>query len=107
MTRRRRRRKELAPLVEARRDEMLARVKSEARDRPGTYRLVAEDGEVLYVGKSKGVRGRLLTHFRAEYPHDKSARMIAEAATVDWAYEPSEFAAALTELRLIKRLRPR
>ncbi len=86
---------------------MLAMVKSEARDRPGTYRLVAEDGEVLYVGKSKGVRTRLLTHFRAEYPRDKSARMIAEAATVAWDYEPSEFAACLSELRLIKRWRPR
>lgn len=105
--RRRRRRKELPPLVEARRDAMLARVKSEARDRPGTYRLVAEDGEILYVGKSKGVRTRLLTHFRAEYPHDKSARMIAEAAEVAWDYEPSEFAACLAELRLIKRWRPR
>ena len=105
--RRRRRRKELPPLVEARRDAMLARVKSEARDRPGTYRLVAEDGEILYVGRSKGVRTRLLTHFRAEYPHDKSARMIAEAADVAWDYEPSEFAACLTELRLIKRWRPR
>ena len=105
--RRRRRRRELPPLVEARRDAMLAVVKTEARDRPGTYRLLAEDGEVLYVGKSKGVRTRLLSHFRAEYPHDKSARMIAEAATVEWDYEPSEFAACLAELRLIKRWRPR
>jgi excinuclease ABC subunit C len=107
MPRRRRRRKELPPLVEARRDAMLAVVKSEAKDRPGTYRLVAEDGEVLYVGKSKSVRTRLLTHFRAEYPRDKSARMIAEAAAVAWDYEPSEFAASLAELRLIKRWRPR
>lgn len=105
--RRRRRRKELPPLVEARRDEMLARVKSDAKDRPGTYRLVAGDGEVLYVGKSKGVRTRLLTHFRATYPREKSARIIAESATVDWDYEPSEFAASLAELRQIKRLRPR
>ena len=105
--RRRRRRRELPPLVEARRDAMLATVKSEAKDRPGTYRLVAEDGEVLYVGKSKTVRTRLLTHFRAEYPHDKSARIIAESASVAWEYEPSEFAACLTELRLIKRWRPR
>jgi len=107
MARRRRRRRELPPLVEARRDAMLAVVKSEARERPGTHRLLAEDGEVLYVGKSKGVRTRLLTHFRAVYPHDKSARMVAEAATVAWDYEPSEFAACLAELRLIKRWRPR
>jgi excinuclease ABC subunit C len=107
MARRRRRRKELPPAVEARRDEMLARIKSESKDLPGTYRLIAEDGEILYVGKSKGVRTRLLTHFRAEYPKDKSARIVAEASSVAWEYEPSEFAACLTELRLIKRWRPR
>ena len=86
---------------------MLAVVKSEVRDRAGTYRLLTEGGEVLYVGKSKGVRTRLLTHFRAAYPKDKSARMIAEASSVAWDYEPSEFAACLAELRLIKRWRPR
>jgi excinuclease ABC subunit C len=103
----RRRRKELPPNVEARRDEMLARIKSESKDLPGTYRLIAEDGEILYVGKSKGVRTRLLTHFRAVYPKEKSARIVAEASRVEWDYEPSEFAACLTELRLIKRWRPR
>ena len=107
MARRRRRRRELPPLVEARRDAMLAVIKTDARDRPGTYRLLGEEGEVLYVGKSKGVRTRLLTHFRAEYPRDKSARMIAEAHSVAWDYEPSEFAACLAELRSIKRWRPR
>ncbi len=107
MTRRRRRRKELPPLIHERRHAMLAVVKRDARNRPGTYRLLAPDGEVLYVGKTKGVRTRLLTHFRAEYPRDKSARMIAEAGSVVWDYEPSEFAACLTELRLIKRWRPR
>jgi excinuclease ABC subunit C len=86
---------------------MLARVKSEARDLPGTYRLIGEEGEILYVGKSKGVRTRLLTHFRAEYPKDKSARIVAESASVAWDYEPSEFAACLSELRQIKRWRPR
>ncbi|MCC7195518.1 MAG: UvrB/UvrC motif-containing protein [Gemmatimonadaceae bacterium] len=97
----------MPPHAEARRDAMLAAVKTDARDRPGTYRLVAEGGEVLYVGKSKRVRARLLSHFRAEYPRDKSARIIAEAASVAWDYEPSEFAASLAELRLIKRWRPR
>lgn len=105
--RRRRRRRELPPAAEARRDAMLALVRTDARSRPGTYRLLAADGEVLYVGKSKDVRARLLTHFRATFPRDKSARFIAESSRVEWDYEPSEFAASLAELRLIKRWRPR
>jgi excinuclease ABC subunit C len=82
-------------------------VRSSATDRPGIYRMLSSDGEVLYVGKSKRVRSRLLSYFRAAYPEEKGARIVREARTIDWEYTPSEFAALLTELRMIKALRPR
>lgn len=69
--------------------------------------MIAENGEIVYVGKSKQLRSRLLSYFRAEYPKDKAARIIREATRVEWDYEPSEFAALLRELRLIKQFRPR
>jgi len=78
-----------------------------AIDRPGVYRMLSSDGEVLYVGKSKRVRSRLLSYFRCAYPAEKGARLLREARAIDWEYCPSEFAALLHELRLIKRLRPR
>jgi excinuclease ABC subunit C len=87
--------------------QMLASVKAGAEDRPGVYRMIAEDGEVVYVGKSKKLRTRLLSYFRAEYPADKGARIVRQAVRVEWDYVPSEFAALLEELRLIKRHRPR
>lgn len=82
-------------------------VRASASDRPGVYRMVGAGGEVVYVGKSKRVRSRLLSYFRAEYPRDKGARIVREAEAIEWSYVPSEFAALLEELRLIKRLRPR
>lgn len=82
-------------------------VRGEASDRPGVYRMVSDAGEVVYVGKSKKVRTRLLSYFRAEFPKEKGARIVREATTIEWSYVPSEFAALLEELRLIKRLRPR
>jgi excinuclease ABC subunit C len=82
-------------------------VREQAQDRPGVYRMVGESGEVVYVGKSKRLRSRLLSYFRGAYPEDKGARIVREARQIDWAYTPSEFAALLEELRLIKRLRPR
>ncbi len=82
-------------------------VRASASDRPGVYRMLGEGGEVVYVGKSKRVRSRLLSYFRAEYPRDKGARIVREAESIEWTYVPSEFAALLEELRLIKRLRPR
>jgi excinuclease ABC subunit C len=86
---------------------MRAHVRAAAEDRPGVYRMLSEDGEVVYVGKSKQVRSRLLSYFRCAYPEEKGARIVREARSIDWEYCPSEFAALITELRLIKRLRPR
>ncbi len=92
-------------------DDQLARMRAavtaEARDRPGVYRMHGSTGEVVYVGKSKRLRTRLLSYFRGKYPEDKGARIIREAVRIDWDYTPSEFAALLLEMRLIKRLRPR
>jgi excinuclease ABC subunit C len=48
-----------------------------------------------------------MSYFRASYPEDKGARILREAVRVEWDYEPSEFAALLRELRLIKQYRPR
>ncbi|HXE60457.1 MAG TPA: UvrB/UvrC motif-containing protein [Gemmatimonadaceae bacterium] len=86
---------------------MRAAVSAGAKDRPGVYRMHARSGEVVYVGKSKRLRTRLLSYFRGRYPEDKGARIIREAVHIDWDYTPSEFAALLLEMRLIKRLRPR
>ena len=86
---------------------MRADVKARAVDRPGVYRMLAADGEIVYVGKSKRVRTRLLSYFRCAFPEEKGARILREAERIEWDYVPSEFAALLEELRLIKRFRPR
>lgn len=93
--------------AEERLKSLRAHVRETAVDRPGVYRMIAEDGEVVYVGKSKKLRTRLLSYFRAAFPEEKGARIVREAAQIEWTYVPSEFAAILEELRQIKRLRPR
>jgi excinuclease ABC subunit C len=86
---------------------MEAFVRERAENRPAVYRMIAADGEVVYVGKSKQLRSRLLSYFRGSYPEEKGARILRDADSIDWEYVPSEFAALLGELRAIKRYRPR
>ncbi|HEX6536928.1 MAG TPA: UvrB/UvrC motif-containing protein [Gemmatimonadaceae bacterium] len=86
---------------------MRADVRARCENRPGVYRMHSADGEVVYVGKSKSVRTRLLSYFRCAFPEEKGARIVREATRIDWEYTPSEFAALLLELTLIKRFRPR
>ncbi|MDB4878030.1 MAG: UvrB/UvrC protein [Gemmatimonadetes bacterium] len=86
---------------------MRAHVRDNATDRPAVYRMISSDGEIVYVGKSKRLRSRLLSYFRCAFPEDKGARILRGAEQIEWEYVPSEFAALLQELRLIKRFRPR
>ena len=86
---------------------MRGHVREHALDRPAVYQMIAADGEIVYVGKSKQLRSRLLSYFRAAFPEDKGARILREAERIEWTYVPNEFGALLNELRLIKRYRPR
>jgi excinuclease ABC subunit C len=104
---RRRRAKSTTADIEARVVRLREQVRADAHDRPGVYWMESPTGEIVYVGKSKQLRTRLLGYFRAEFPKDKSSRIIREASTLHWEYLPSEFAALLEELRRIKLWRPR
>ncbi len=82
------------------------RISRLAEPRPAVYRMLDPLGRVIYVGKAKRLRQRLLSYFRASYPEDKSARILYAAQDIQWDYVPSEFAACLGELRQIQRHRP-
>jgi hypothetical protein len=99
-----------APAPVARRRALRAEVQAGCPDRPGVYRMRGATGLVLYVGKAKRLRTRLLSYFRAAQKrrrHDKQARILRHAHTLEWEETANEFAALLLELREIKRHRPR
>ncbi len=81
-------------------------VRQHAENRPGVYRMLGPEEEILYVGKSVRVKSRLLSYFRAD-PGEKPAKLIRNTSAIEWDYVPNEFAALVTEMRLIKRWRPR
>lgn len=77
-------------------------VRRSARNVPGVYRMLAAGGDVLYVGKSRQLRTRLLSYFRLPWPEHRHARLMRETAHLEWEETPSEFAALLRETRLIR-----
>jgi excinuclease ABC subunit C len=96
----------VAPLPSTDLEQLRRRVRALAENRPAVYRMFDGTGRVLYVGKAKRLRTRLLTYFRASYPDDKAARILYAASDIRWDYVPSEFAAYLGELRQIRKHRP-
>jgi excinuclease ABC subunit C len=87
-------------------DTLRRRVSALAENRPAVYRMMDPAGRVVYVGKAKRLRVRLLSYFRKLDLDEKAGRILRTAADIAWDYQPSEFAACLAELRHIKFHRP-
>jgi excinuclease ABC subunit C len=77
-----------------------------AEQRPAVYRMLDAAGRVVYVGKARRLRSRLLAYFRADDSDGRSLRILGITEGIEWEYQPSEFAALLGELRQIRRYRP-
>jgi excinuclease ABC subunit C len=74
---------------------------------PGVYRMIAADGEVLYVGKARSLKARVSAYARGDAPNNRIARMIAETAAMEFVTTTTETEALLLETNLIKQLKPR
>ena len=74
---------------------------------PGVYGMIDQHGELVYVGKAKSLRGRLLSYFRPRSRERKASRIIGQTRSLVWESCHDEFAALHRELELIRRWRPR
>ena len=75
-------------------------------DGPGVYRFYGEDEALLYVGKSKRLRDRVLEHFAREHANTKELKLTRQVRRVDWTETAGELGALLLEARLVKELQP-
>ncbi|MGB9426714.1 MAG: excinuclease ABC subunit UvrC, partial [Methylocella sp.] len=73
----------------------------------GVYRMIAADGEVLYVGKAKSVRKRIASYMRPSGHATRIARMIALTASMVFVSTGTETEALLLETNFIKQMKPR
>ena len=76
-------------------------------DTPGVYRMLSEKGEVLYVGKAKSLKKRVVAYTRPEKLPLRLQRMIAMTSLMEFVHTHTEAEALLLESNLIKKLKPR
>jgi excinuclease ABC subunit C len=74
---------------------------------PGVYRMIDAKGDVLYVGKAKNIRKRVVAYARPTGYDTRIERMVAATASLEFVSTATETEALLLEANLIKRLRPR
>ena len=75
--------------------------------KPGVYRMIAADGEVLYVGKARSLRSRVAAYTQPTRLATRLIRMVSATTTMEFSVTDSEAEALLLENNLIKRFRPR
>ncbi|ACI99281.1 excinuclease ABC, C subunit, putative [Rhodospirillum centenum SW] len=76
-------------------------------DRPGVYRMLSAEGDVLYVGKARNLKRRVTNYTQVAKLPVRLQRMVAETVTMEFVTTHTEVEALLLESNLIKRLMPR
>src|SRR5690349_22391316 len=87
-----------------------ALIKDEVRrlpDAPGVYRMIGEDGEVLYVGKARSLKKRVMQYAQGRFHTQRIALMVDLTRSMEFVTVRTETDALLLEINLIKQMKPR
>src|SRR5438552_3585914 len=76
-------------------------------NRPGVYRMVDGKGDVIYVGKARSLKNRVMNYTRLGGHTNRIAAMIAATRNMEFVTTETEAEALLLEANLIKKLKPR
>ena len=74
--------------------------------RPGVYRMINKQYEVLYVGKAKNLKKRVQSYTLTHRLPNRLKRMVAETTLMEFVTTHTEVEALLLEANLIKKLSP-
>ena len=78
-----------------------------APEKPGVYRMLDKNDKVLYVGKAKSIKKRIVAYTHFERLPDHIKRMVAEVERMEFIIVDNEAQALLMENDLIKKLEPK
>ncbi len=78
-----------------------------APEAPGVYRMLGENDEVLYVGKAKNIKKRIVAYSHFDKLPIRLQRMVAQIKRMEFIIVENEAKALLMENELIKELEPK
>lgn len=75
--------------------------------KPGVYRMIGDDGIILYVGKARSLKNRVASYAKPTGHSNRIMRMIAQTIAMEFVVTESETESLLLEANLIKQLKPK
>lgn len=78
-----------------------------APEKPGVYRMLGENDKVLYVGKAKNIKKRIVAYSHLDKLPVRLQRMVSEIKRMEFIIVENEARALLVENELIKELEPK
>ena len=75
--------------------------------RPGVYRMLSAQGEIMYLGKARNLKSRVSSYFAGKGLNAKTMAMVEQIAGIEVTATASDTEALLLEFNLIKQHRPR
>lgn len=75
--------------------------------KPGVYRMIDDKGEVLYVGKAKSIKKRIIAYSHLDKLPYRLQQMVAQIDHMEFIVVENESRALLVENELIKKYKPR
>ncbi|HEU4529824.1 MAG TPA: exonuclease domain-containing protein [Steroidobacteraceae bacterium] len=78
----------------------------EIPESPGVYRFYGAQRALLYVGKSRSLRTRVLAHFRNGHRNHTDLRLKMQVRDIEWRETPGELGAELAEVHCVRESQP-
>jgi len=76
-------------------------------DQPGIYQYFDDTGKIIYVGKAKNLKKRVVSYFAKNLPNRKTELLVRSIADIKHMVVETEQDALLLENNLIKKYQPR
>jgi len=86
--------------------QLKARLKN-LTTQPGVYRMLSEQGTVLYIGKARNLKNRVSSYFRKNLDSPKTQALVKQIVSFEVTLTNTEAEALILEQNLIKSHRPK
>ncbi|MDO9186502.1 MAG: excinuclease ABC subunit UvrC [Bacteroidia bacterium] len=89
------------------RSELIQNILRTLPDNPGVYQYYDAEGKIIYVGKAKNLKKRVLSYFKDQHDSGKTMVLVKKIVDIKYIIVDTEIDALLLENNLIKKYQPR